>query len=99
MTGPDRRTKSERRADRERVGAYHSAQLAKLLEHVRAGFNAYDAGRINAFELDDIIHHYERVARKLDNFCGHSGGQWERAARHIEWFEAEGQDPDWWAEA
>lgn len=34
-------TKAERRADREAVGSYHEAELAKLLECARAGF-AFD---------------------------------------------------------
>jgi hypothetical protein len=49
---PEPRTKAQRRADREAVGAYHEAQLAKLLERVRDGFERYDADTIDAFELD-----------------------------------------------
>jgi hypothetical protein len=32
---------------------------------VREGFARLDAGEIDAFELDDLIHHYKRSAREL----------------------------------
>ncbi len=65
--------KAERRAARELIGAYHQAQLRQLLEHLRAGFTQLDAGEIDEFELDDLIHHYKRSARR----CGASAGRAE----------------------
>lgn len=97
--GPPQRSKAERRAARHRVAAYHEAQLAKLLTHVRAGFDAYDSGRIDAVELDDVIRHYQRAAKKLYSFCVGSGGQVEFAARTLNWLESQGNEPDWWQEA
>ena len=41
-------------------GADREAELGRLLERVRDGFSRYDAGDIDAFEVDDIIHHYVR---------------------------------------
>jgi hypothetical protein len=41
-------TKAERRAARERVSAYHHAQLAELLTHVAAAIDRYRAGEIDA---------------------------------------------------
>lgn len=41
-------TKAERRAARERVSAYHQAQLAELLSHVAAAIDRYRAGEIDA---------------------------------------------------
>ncbi len=38
------------------LAAYHEARLAELLEHVRAGFAEYDAGRLDAFDLDALVH-------------------------------------------
>lgn len=99
MEGPPRSSKAERRAARDRVGAYHEAQLANLLAHVRDGFDAYESRHIDAFELDDVIHHYQRAARKLYNFCVGSGIQVEMAARTLDWLESEGNEPDWWEEA
>lgn len=43
-----------------------------LLERIRDGFARLDAGQIDVFELDDLIHHYKRCARELWKFCGSS---------------------------
>jgi hypothetical protein len=90
------RSKAQRRADREAVGAYHEAQLTKLLEHVREGFDRYDAGAIDAFELDDLIHHYKRAAQKLWATCVGGGAQAERTARMLELQSARDEVTDWW---
>lgn len=78
------------------IATYHQEELCRLLEHVRAGFAELDAARIDAFELDDLIHHYKRFARQLWNFCGSSGSQWERPASTLALFREEGDEPDWW---
>src|SRR4051812_38886126 len=70
--------KAERKAARELVAHYHEAELRQLLEHVRSGFLRFDAGAINAFELDEIIHRYKRAAARLWSFCGSSGGRWQQ---------------------
>jgi hypothetical protein len=88
--------KAERRAARELIGAYHQEQLRDLLEHVRAGFVRLDAGEIDEFDLDDLIHHYKRSATELWKFCGSSGGQWLQAARMLEYLRERGEEPDWW---
>ena len=72
-----------RREARAIIGAYHEEQLRALLEHVREGFARLDAGEIDAFELDDLMHHYKRSARELWTFCGSSALEWERAARTL----------------
>src|SRR5919112_729045 len=95
QTGP---SKAERRAARAAVGAYHEAELAKLLERVREGIASYDAGEIDAFELDDLIHHYKRATQKLWSFCTGTGAQVETAAKTLEWLRAQGESPDWWAQ-
>lgn len=89
-------TKARRRSDRAFVAAYHEAKLAELLEHVRAGFAAYDAGTIDAFDLDGIIHQYTRAVRELWKLCAVSGSHVERAARTLELWKAEGVEQDWW---
>jgi hypothetical protein len=43
---PPEPSKVERRAARAAVGAYHEAELARLLEHVREGIARYDAGEV-----------------------------------------------------
>ena len=78
------------------IAAYHMEQLRGLLERVRQGFAKLDAGEIDVFELDDLIHHYKRSAAELWKFCGQSGGDWERAASMLAWLRDEGEEPDWW---
>ena len=88
--------RARRRAAREVIGAYHEEQLQALLERVRVGFARLDAGEIDAFDLDDLIHHYKRAARELWKFCGSSGSEWERAASTLAFWREQGEDPDWW---
>ena len=90
------RTKAQRRADMEAVGAYHEEQLARLLEHVREGFVRSDAGDIDAFELDAVIHHYKRAAQKLWSACVGGGTHAGRLARLLEREAGDGEKTDWW---
>jgi hypothetical protein len=96
QTGP---SKAERRAARAAVGAYHEAELARLIEHVRKGLERYDAGEIDAFELDELIHHYKRATQKLWTFCTGGGAHVYSTARTLEWLREEGELPDWWEQA
>jgi hypothetical protein len=91
-----REERTRRRKARELIGAYHEQQLLTLLEHVRDGFARLDAGEIDAFELDDLIHRYKRSARELWKFCGQSGAAWERAVSMLALLREEGDEPDWW---
>lgn len=98
QAGPEdpRRDKALRREARETVAAYHETQLRVLLEHLRAGFQRLDAGEIDAFELDDLIHHYKKSAAALWSFCGSSGGAWVQAASILQYLRDRGEEPDWW---
>jgi hypothetical protein len=89
--------KGARRAARERIAAYHQEQLRALLERLRDGFARLDAGEIDEFDLDDLIHHYKRSANALWKFCGSSGGQWLHAANALNYLREQGEEPDWWA--
>jgi hypothetical protein len=88
--------RARRREARELMGAYHEEQLRALLEHVRDGFARLDAGEIDQFELDDLIHRYKRSARELWKFCGQSGAGWERATSMLALLREDGDEPDWW---
>jgi hypothetical protein len=55
-------TNAERRAACERVSAYHQAQLGELLTKVMAAIDRYRAGEIDAYTVDETIHHYHRAA-------------------------------------
>lgn len=89
--------RSRRREAREVIGAYHEQQLRGLLENVREGFARLDAGEIDAFELDDLVHRYKRAANELWKFCGSSGSQWLQAAKTLAYLRERGEEPDWWA--
>jgi hypothetical protein len=92
--GEEESEKARRRAARQLVGEYHEQELARLLEHVRDGFARFDAGEIDAFELDDLIHRYKRSARELWKFCEL---QTRSAAWAIEDARSRGEEIDWWA--
>ena len=68
-----------------------------LIAHVRDGLVRYDAGQIDAFEFDELVHRYKRATQKLWSFCCGSGAHVESAARTIEWWRERGDLPDWWA--
>lgn len=95
---PDRSAeRAERRAARQAIGDYNEAQLRLLLERVRDGFGRWDAGEIDAFELDELIHRYKRSARELWKFCGQTGSDRVFAARTLEFWREQGEElPDWW---
>lgn len=88
--------RSRRRAARQIVARYHEEQLTALLERVRDGFARLDAGEIDPFELDDLIHQYKRSACELWKFCGSSGSDWEQAAHTLAYLSERGEHPDWW---
>jgi hypothetical protein len=58
---------------------------APLPYRVREDLARYDLAEIDAFELDELIHHYKRTTQKLWSFSTASGGQLEMAARTLEW--------------
>ena len=99
MGGQRPATKARRRADQAKLLAYHEARLAGLLEHVRSALAEYEAGKLDAFEVDGVIHHYTRAARALWTLCAVSGAQAETAVRTLEWWRERGEAPDWWQAA
>lgn len=89
--------RAQRRPARRRIGAYHEEQLRLLLDRVRDGFARLDAGEINVFELDELIHRYKESARELWKFCSLTGGDPVRAVRTLEFLHEQGEEPpDWW---
>jgi hypothetical protein len=86
--------KARRRAARALVGEYHERELAALLEHVREGFARFDAGELDAFELDELIHRYKRSTRELWKFCNLNTH--ETVAWMLEDEQQRGEAIDWW---
>lgn len=62
-------TKSERRAAREVVAAYHEARLVELVARVGEGVDGFRGGELDAFETDQLIFQYSRAAKELWKFC------------------------------
>lgn len=83
-------------AARARVAAYHEQELSALIERLRAGLARLDAGEIDVFDFDDLVHRYKRSAQKLFSFCTGGGADIRRAAGTLELAEAEGEPLDWW---
>ena len=99
MTGRGPATKAQRRADQATLLAYHEASLAELLDHILAALVEYDAGKLDAFAVDGVIHRYTRAARALWKICAVSGVQAETTVRTLEWWRERGEAPDWWRAA
>lgn len=95
----DASEKAKRRQARAAVSSYRQEQLRVLLEHVREGFAKLDAGKIDEFELDNLIHRYERAAKQLWIFCGSAGSQELHAAATLAHMRDHGEERNWWAES
>lgn len=94
---PFQPSRAERQADVALVVSYHEARLAELLERVREGFDLYDSGELDAFELDELIHRYKKAARELWKFCGDITGRSAHfIARTLEEMQEREETIDWW---
>jgi hypothetical protein len=91
-------TKAERRQTRERVAAYHEACLGQLVAHVANALDRYRAGELDAYAVDETIHHYHRSAGQLWKLCWASGSSThlELIARLIDEQTANRETTDWW---
>jgi hypothetical protein len=94
-------TNAERRAAGVRVSAYHQAQLAELLSHVAVAIDRYRAGDIDAYAVDETIHHYHRAAAELWKFCfaRGAGTHAEFIADLLDRMTADAEAIDWWERA
>jgi hypothetical protein len=61
--------KSERRAAREVVAAYHEARLAELVERLGEAVDGFRAGELEAYRADQVIFQYSRASKELWRFC------------------------------
>lgn len=62
-------SRSERRAAREAVAAYHEACLAELIRRMGEAVDRFRAGELDAFDADEIVFQYSRAAKVLWTFC------------------------------
>lgn len=63
------------------------------------GSIAWTLGDLDAFELDDLIHHYKQATKRLWVFCEAGGGNWTSTAAALADVRARGAERDRWAEA
>jgi hypothetical protein len=91
-------TKAERRAARERVAAYHEAQLAELIGRIEAAVDRYRSGEMDVYDVDEVVHRYHRAAGELWKFCWSNGGGTyvEIAAHTLDRMATDGETIDWW---
>src|SRR3984957_1312867 len=91
-------TSAERRAARERVSTYHQSQLTELLTHGAAAIDRYGAGEIDAYAVDETIHHHHRAAGELWKFCFARGGgtHAEFIAGLLDRMAGDAEPIDWW---
>jgi hypothetical protein len=94
-------TNAEWRAARQRVIAYHQAQLAELLNHVAAAIDRYRTGDIDAYAMDETIHQYQRAAAERWKFCLARGGgtHAEFIAELLDRMTADAEAINWWDRA
>lgn len=93
--------KAQRQAARQAVADYHQARLGELIDHVATAIDRHRAGEIDAYAVDETLHHYYRAARNLWKFCwsGGSGTQIEMIAHILDQMTADGELIDWWGRA
>jgi hypothetical protein len=92
-----------RSASGERIGRWSPPTTkrgsASSLSSSPDAVDRFRAGEQDAFDVDEILHHYQRAARELWKFCWLAGGGAgiERTARLLRDMAAEGESIDWWA--
>jgi len=72
------------------VAEYHQAELGNLVARVGAAVDGYRAGKLDAFEADQVLFQYSRAAKELWKYCNNL--QVEIAAAMIR----EQPRHDWW---
>ena len=81
MANNNRFTRLERKELRRLAGMAYERELAKVLEALEKNFLQWRKGKINPFELSDLIHKFHNgIARDLWNF--YETGHIELNVRH-----------------
>ncbi len=83
--------KSERKAAREAVAAYHEARLSELVLQVAKTIDRFRNGELDAFEVDQVFFQYSRAAKELWKFCNitdpETAVELARKQPFIDWWE------------
>ena len=59
------------------MATYHEAELAGLVEHVTEAIERYDAGELDVYDVDEVIHRYHKATRHA------SGATWPSQGRGV----------------
>ena len=64
----------------------------------RFAIDRYRAGEVDAYTVDETIHHYHRAARELWKFCwsGSGGTHTEMVAHVLDRMTTDGETINWW---
>ena len=91
-------TKAERHGATKAVASYHQARLDELIEHIAVAIDRYRVDEIDAYTVDETIHHYHRAARELWKFCWSGGGgtRIEMIADILDRMATDGETINWW---
>jgi hypothetical protein len=83
------------------VADYHQARLDELVQHVAMAVDGWRAGSLDAHDVDEVLHRYQRAARELWKFCWGTGGgrHVELVAAHLHRLAEDNQVIDWWERA
>lgn len=60
--------KTERKEAREKIEEYHKKKLGELMEYVFEKVEEYKKGKIDAFDLDYVIHIFHKQSQELYSF-------------------------------
>jgi len=78
------------------VDGYHQARLGELIEYIAVAIDRYRAGEVDAYTVDETIHHYHRAARELWKFCWSGGGTHIEMISHVlDRMTADGETINW----
>ncbi len=80
------------------MAGYHQARLGELIEHIASAIDRYRAGEVDAYTVDETIHHYHRAAHELWKFCwsGGGGAHVEVIADILDRMTTDGDTINWW---
>ena len=88
----------QRRGCRGRTTGCGRGWRRELIEYIAAAIDGYRAGEIDAYTVDEAIHHYHRAARELWKFCWSGGGgtHTEIIADVLDRMATDGESINWW---
>ena len=67
------------------------------MQHVATAVDGWRAGTLDAYDVDELVHRYQRATRELWKFCWGAGGSHpEWVADQVRQMTEDNQMIDWW---